>query len=84
MLKAKKFKPVLFRIKLNPEQAVLICQCVSASQQNGALAISYYAAQSTSRFVCKTFTKWGKLECLSGPNQAANGIGRTGSGSSSS
>ncbi len=31
-----RFKPVITRIKLNPEQAVLGCTCYSRSQSQGA------------------------------------------------
>lgn len=31
MEKKKKFKPVITRVKLNPEQAVLVCSCYDIS-----------------------------------------------------
>jgi len=36
MPKKLKFKPSITRVKLNPEQAVLICSCYSAGMLRGA------------------------------------------------
>ena len=35
MPKKEKFKPVISRVKLNPEQAVLVCSCYNAGMVYG-------------------------------------------------
>ena len=46
-----KFRPMITRIKLNPEQAVLACACYSASRAGrlGGTSAARYACYSTRR-----------------------------------
>lgn len=51
-IKKKKFKPVITRVKLNPEQAVLTCACYNLSR--GAWGGWAYETPTTA---CVPFTK---------------------------
>lgn len=55
MPKKTKFKPEIRRVELNPEQAVLSCNCYTGSAQAG----SFTFANMT---YCKTGKSWG-LTC---------------------
>jgi hypothetical protein len=48
-----KFKPVVTRIKLNPEQAVLTCNCYS-NWKTGAESSNWTDLPARSGFVCST------------------------------
>lgn len=56
MLKKKKFKPVITRVKLNPEQAVLACQCYLGfySQTGSTTETGTYCIQWTKNTVSQT------------------------------
>ncbi len=47
MVEKLKFKPVITRIKLNPEQAVLACQCYTRGYLSGAAASTRRASTCT-------------------------------------
>ena len=47
MSKKPKFKPVITRVKLNPEQAVLACNCYSAGQRISAGNLAHWAYATT-------------------------------------
>lgn len=68
MAKKLKFRPVITRIKLNPEQAVLVCSCFSAGGQ--------YLATTTARI--RTGTSWhcepnGRIQYLPRTTGGCNG-----------
>ena len=50
-----KFRPVVTRIKLNPEQAVLACTCVTAGYQTYAHNMRYTDLFNPSFEVCGRF-----------------------------
>ena len=50
MAKKLKFKPEITRVKLNPEQAVLSCNCLKAGRRNTT-------GSNTTNTYCSGFTK---------------------------
>ncbi len=48
MSKKSKFKPVITRVKLNPEQAVLSCDCYVYGYTNGPDSGSCFGSANTS------------------------------------
>jgi hypothetical protein len=51
-----KFDPIVTRVKLNPEQAVLACSCYSANRANNVASnrttLASICSRNVSSFVC--------------------------------
>jgi hypothetical protein len=63
----KKFKPVITRVKLNPEQTVLACHCFSYGKNYTSSTPTYYNTGSSQVHGCynggKTIMNWGAQPC---------------------
>ncbi len=65
MPRKPKFRPVITRVKLNPEQAVLSCNCFRDGQMFAAGA--FKDIQFASRFSCAGKSGVVRTECVVGP-----------------
>ena len=52
--KKKKFKPVITQVKLNPEQAVLSCECYDS----GFMSFGFFSGFQGSFSDCDAYTKF--------------------------
>ena len=57
MKRKPKFKPEITKIKLNPEQAVLSCDCFSRGVFYGLTTYTYYGAELRG-FACSYVGRW--------------------------
>jgi hypothetical protein len=68
MKKKSKFKPEITRIKLNPEQAVLACQCSTVSRYGGAgtgNTFTSYCQTAFSKSTVSGFGPWASFSASS-------------------
>ncbi len=77
MPRKPKFRPVITRVKLNPEQAVLSCSCWMGQANRTAVLPAYFTALITSTAVCwagRSAGSYGTGGCGSGVEIAGNQV----------
>jgi len=61
MPRKPKFRPRITRVKLNPEQAVLACQCYDGFATNAWAVGEHGTPIGPIPYVCKMYTRGGKV-----------------------
>lgn len=72
MAKKPKFKPVITRVKLNPEQAVLTCTCWSGGNNwnSSSFGFDWVFSACDIRFMGGTFKPSDSGYCIDGPSSS--------------
>lgn len=78
MPRKPKFKPVITRVKLNPEQAVLSCSCYTGSGRPTRIGPTYSTGHASDIIACSPSGRglglWGTSGCGAGPTHSAGNL----------